>query len=64
MRKAKISLESNVDVMNKEGFFKYISSKDKTRENVAPLLDEEGTLLMNTAKTELLNAFLDSFFHS
>lgn len=61
MRKAEVSLETNVvrDVKNKKEFFKYISRKGKTRENVVPLLDEEGTLLMNTAKAELLNAFLD-----
>lgn len=67
MRKAKVSLESNVvrDVKNnKKGFFKYVSSKGKARENVVPLLDEVGTLLTNTAKTELLNAFFDSFLHS
>lgn len=54
-------MESKVvrDVNNKKGFFKYISSKRKTKENVVPLLDETGTLLMNTEKSELLNAFLD-----
>lgn len=66
-RKAKVSLESNVvgDVKNnKKGFFKYVRSKGKARENVVPLLDDVGTLLTNTAKTELLNAFFDSFLHS
>ncbi|GAB0209695.1 mitochondrial enolase superfamily member 1 [Grus japonensis] len=42
-RKAKAHLELNLagDVKdNKKGFFKYISSKRKTRENVGPLLNE------------------------
>lgn len=29
---------------NRVGFFKYISNKRKTRENVSPLLNEAGTL--------------------
>jgi len=42
MRKAKAHLEFNLagDVKdNKKGFFKYISSKQKTRENMGPLLN-------------------------
>ena len=41
-RKAKAHLELNLarDVKdNKKGFFKYISSKGQTRENVGPLLN-------------------------
>ncbi|GAB0208601.1 hypothetical protein GRJ2_003325800 [Grus japonensis] len=46
---------------NKKGFFKYISSKRKTRENVGPLLNEVGALVMeDTEKAELLNAFFAS----
>jgi len=48
-RKAKVHLELNLerDVKdNKKGFFKYIRSKQKTRENVGPLLNEVRALVM------------------
>jgi len=66
MRQAKVHLElnpaSNVKD-NKKGFFKYISSKWKTRENVGLLLNEVGALVTeDTEKAELLNAFLASVF--
>jgi len=44
-RKAKAHLELNLakDVKkNKKGFFKYISSKRRIRDNVGPLLNEVG----------------------
>jgi len=44
-RKSKAHLELNLarDVKdNKKGFFKYIISKQKTRDNVGPLLNEVG----------------------
>ncbi|GAB0184039.1 mitochondrial enolase superfamily member 1 [Grus japonensis] len=65
-RKTKAHLELNLarDVKdNKKGFFKYISSKRKTRENVGPLLNEVGALVTeDTEKVELLNAFFASVF--
>jgi len=48
---------------NKKGFFNYISSKQKTRDNVGPLLNEVDVLVMEDAeKAELLNAFFASVF--
>jgi len=52
-RKAKAHLELNLarDVKdNKKGFFNYISSKRKTRDNVGPLLNEAGVLVTEDAK--------------
>jgi len=63
-RKAKAHLELNLarDVKdNKKGFFKYISSKWKTRENVERLLNEVGVLVMEE-KAQLLNACFASVF--
>ncbi|GAB0182057.1 mitochondrial enolase superfamily member 1 [Grus japonensis] len=67
MRKAKAQLELKLSRNikdNKKGFFKYISSKRKTRENVSPLLNEVGALVMeeDTEKVELLNAFFALVF--
>ena len=47
-RKARVHLEFNLarDVKdNKKGFFKYVSSKKKTKKNVEPLLNEVGALV-------------------
>ena len=59
-RKAKAWLELKLarDVKdNKKGFYKYVNSKRKTRENVGPLLNEAGALVTeDTEKAELLNA--------
>jgi len=58
--KAKVHLELNPARNikdDKKHFFKYTSSKWKTRENVGPLLNEMGALAMeSTEKAELLNA--------
>ena len=65
-RKAKAHLELKLasDVKNnKKGFFKYISSKRKARDNVGPLLNKVGALVMeDTEKAELLNACFASVF--
>jgi len=65
-RKAKVHLELNLarDVNdNKKGFFKYISSKWKSRENVGPLLNEVSALVTEDAeKAELVNATFASVF--
>ena len=64
--KAKAHLELNLarDVKNnKKGFFNYISSKQMTRENVRPQLNEVGALVMeDVEKAELPNAFFASVF--
>jgi len=66
MRKAKVHLELNLarEVKNnREGFFKYSSSKWKMRENVHLLLNEVGALVMeDTGKADLLNAFFALVF--
>jgi len=50
---------------NQKGFFKYISSKRKARDNVGLLLNEVGVLVMEDAeKAELLNAFFASVFRA
>jgi len=48
---------------HKKGFFNYISSKRKPRDNVGLLLNEVGVLVMEDAeKAELLNVFFASVF--
>ncbi|XP_068809548.1 uncharacterized protein [Struthio camelus] len=65
-RKTKAHLELNLarDVKdNKKGFFKYITSKRKTRENVGLLLNGAGALVTkDIEKAELLNAAFASGF--
>ncbi|KGL78095.1 hypothetical protein N309_02912, partial [Tinamus guttatus] len=66
MRKAKARLELELvrDVRgNRKGFYKYISSKRKTRENDSLLLNGEGVLVAEHAeKAELLGALFASVF--
>jgi len=53
MRKAKVHLELNLarDVKNnKKGFSNYISSKQKTRNNVGLLLNEVGALVITESQ--------------
>ena len=55
MRKAKVHLELNLarDVKdNNKSFFKYISSKRKTRDKVGLLLNEVGVLVMEDTEKQ------------
>ena len=65
-REAKAHLELKLarDVKNnKKGFFNYISSKRKARDNVGPLLNEAGVLVTeDTEKADLLTVFFASVF--
>ncbi|KAK4832396.1 LOW QUALITY PROTEIN: hypothetical protein QYF61_022251 [Mycteria americana] len=50
---------------NRKGFSKYTSGKEKTRENVGPLLNEAGDLVtLSVEKAGVLNAFFASVFTS
>ena len=55
-----LNLARNIEDYEK-GFFKHISSKRKTRENVDPLLNGLGALVTeDTEKVELVNILLQT----
>ena len=68
IRKAKAQLELNLATGvkgNKKLFYKYISSKRRTRENLHSLLDETGNMTTeDKEKADVLNAFFTSVFKS
>ncbi|GAB0205261.1 mitochondrial enolase superfamily member 1 [Grus japonensis] len=68
VRKAKALTELNLarDVKgNRKSFYRYVSDKRKTRENVGPLQNETGDLVTQyMEKAEVLNDFFASVFTS
>ncbi|GAB0179488.1 hypothetical protein GRJ2_000414100 [Grus japonensis] len=66
VRKAKALIEISLarDVKdNKKSFYRYVSDKRRTRENVGPLWNEMGELVtQNMEKAEVLNDFFASVF--
>ena len=62
IRRSKAQLEISLASAikdNKKCFYKYVSSKRKTRESLHSLLDAEGNMVINDEeKAEVLNAFL------
>ncbi|GAB0209787.1 mitochondrial enolase superfamily member 1 [Grus japonensis] len=68
VRKAKALIELNLarDVKdNKKSFYRYVSDKRRTRENVGPLWNETGDLVtQDMEKAEVLNDFFASVFTS
>ncbi|GAB0178212.1 mitochondrial enolase superfamily member 1 [Grus japonensis] len=68
VRKAKALIELNLarDVKdNKKSFYRYVSDKRRTRENVGPLQNETGNLVtQDMEKAEVLNNFFTSVFTS
>ncbi|GAB0203750.1 hypothetical protein GRJ2_002840600 [Grus japonensis] len=68
VRKAKAQIELNLarDVKDKKkSFYRYVSDKRRTRENVGPLRNETGDLVtQDREKAEVLNDFFASVFTS
>ncbi|GAB0186720.1 mitochondrial enolase superfamily member 1 [Grus japonensis] len=66
VRKAKALIEINLarDVKdNKKSFYRYVSDKRRTRENVGPLRNETGDLVtQDMEKAEVINYFFASVF--
>ncbi|KFV09049.1 hypothetical protein N340_00462, partial [Tauraco erythrolophus] len=66
VRKAKALIELNLarDIKgNKKGFYRYVSCKKRSRENVSPLRKETGDLAtQDMEKAEFLNDFFASVF--
>lgn len=59
VRKAKAQLELRLAIAvteNEKSFYKYISTKRRTKENFHPLLDAAGDVTTEDKKTEILNA--------
>lgn len=49
---------------NKKGFYKYITNKKRVKENLLPLLDTQGNVVMqDEEKTEVLSALFISVFN-
>ncbi|KAK4810539.1 hypothetical protein QYF61_004502 [Mycteria americana] len=67
-RKAKAQLELNLISAvseNKKGFFKYVNSKRRSKENIGPILVEDGHLTnRDEEKAEAFNAFFASGFNN
>ncbi|GAB0188754.1 mitochondrial enolase superfamily member 1 [Grus japonensis] len=66
VRKAKALIEISLDrdvKDNKKSFYRYVSDKRRTRENVGPLQNETGELVIqDMEKAEVLNDFFASVF--
>ncbi|KAK4827397.1 hypothetical protein QYF61_017802 [Mycteria americana] len=68
VRKAKAQLQLKLDKdvkNNNKEFFRYVSSKQKHRADIGPLLNKAGKLVTNNVdKAELLNTFFASVFNA
>ena len=66
IRKAKAQLELNLATEVKENWklsYKYINSKKRAKENLQPLLDVAGNMIIeDKEKAEVLQAFFTSVF--